>query len=89
MTRTLYITWVKQGTIQWEKWYTERYGNKLQKLPSMDDHISFANFDLKNNQCSTIKKQADNLVIQDIPEEKLRLAVSIIAYHGFSILDIK
>ena len=55
----------------------------------MNDHVSFANFDLKNNQCSTIIKEADSLIIRDIPEEKLRLAASLLAYHGFSILDIK
>ena len=85
---TLQIAWVKQGTIKWEEWYVERHGKRLEKMPVLKDHVSFANYDLQLNNCPTIVLGEDKLEIQDVPEGKLGPVARILEYHGFRILGV-
>ena len=45
----LYLAWEKQGKVHWDEEWIKQNGPVRQRIPGLDDHISFANFDLKNN----------------------------------------
>jgi hypothetical protein len=83
--QTLNIVWTKQGTINWEDWWVKGQGHKLDKIPGLKDHISFADFDLKRNGCPLITVTDDGLEIRDISADKLETVERIIHYHGFSL----
>lgn len=84
---TLRVEWVKQGEIKWEKWYVEKKGYLIDKIPGLKDHISFANFDLKKNGCPPIVVDGKTLEVQDVPSHKLRIATQVLTYHGFKIIE--
>lgn len=83
--QTLNIVWTKQGTIKWEEWWVDGHGHKLDRIPGLKDHISFANFDLNQLGCPSISVTEEGLEIRDIPDEKLDTVERIIHYHGFSL----
>lgn len=85
--QTLKLVWVKQGTIRWENWWIEQNGHKLETIPGLLDHISFANFDLQHNGCPLIIIDDSCLEIRNIPDDKIDLIKGIIYYHGFSLRD--
>ncbi len=84
----LKIEWIQQGNIEWEDWYTEENGRHLKKSPKRDEHISFANYDLKNKNLPCIKvAKDDSLYIELIYWQYYFLVRDILAYHGFEITE--
>lgn len=51
----LYLSWMRQGKVRWEEYWLESNGPVRQSIPSLDDHISFANFDLRQNSLAQIE----------------------------------
>jgi hypothetical protein len=86
--KTVELVWTRQGNIKWENWWVEQHGHTRTKIPGREDHISFANVDLKHNRCPTIVLQGECLIIQNIPERRLPVVKQIIEYHGFEIVSV-
>lgn len=86
--KTLLLAWTKQGTIQWENWYTQQHGQHLQSIPGLKDHVSFANYDLQQNNCPALVMENERLEIRNVPPQKLHIIQQIIEYHGFKILFV-
>lgn len=85
MAYKLKIIWKRQGDIQWEEWWVQKYGQKRTKIPDLKDHISFANFDMKRFNASIIKSE-DELFVQ--LESGFEMQVfPILLYHGFDFPD--
>jgi hypothetical protein len=86
-TRTLALAWVKQGTIHWEEWWVKRHGETLKKVPGLQNHVSFANYDLNRSGCPPVVLEDDKLEIHNVPLSKLDVVQQIIEYHGFQIVS--
>lgn len=41
------ISWVRQGDVIWNEDWVELHGHQRSKLPELQDHIGFANYDLR------------------------------------------
>ena len=85
MVKKYKITWKRQGNINWEEWWVQKYGHKRIKIPDLEDQISFANFDLKRYDASIVKSGED-LCVQ--LESGFEVQVySLLLYHGFDFID--
>jgi hypothetical protein len=84
---TLRVEWVKQGVIRWEDWYVKEKGHRIDTIPGLKEHISFANFDLKKNGCPPIVAENNILEIQDIPTNRIEKATEVLTYHGFKVIS--
>ena len=83
--------WIKRatsGTIQWEDWWVRRHGQNLKKIPTEEDQVSFANFDLTNNGYPRISRIRGELVVVGAREDSREGIEEVLAYHGFSIVRI-
>ncbi len=54
--RPLYLKWERQGKIWWNKEWLDEHGPVRQRIPDFDDHVSFANHDLKLNTLPLIQQ---------------------------------
>jgi hypothetical protein len=55
----LYLAWKRQGKVWWNDDWIEAHGPIRQRIPGLDDHISFANYDLKLNGLPQIGTTAE------------------------------
>ena len=85
MAYELKITWKRQGDIQWEEWWVQKYGQKRTKIPDLDDQINFANFDLKRFNASIIKSE-EELFVQLESGSEMQV-FPLLLYHGFDFVD--
>lgn len=53
------LQWVRQGKVAWRKDWVATYGAARSHIPSLDQHIGFANFDLERNGLPTIEKDTE------------------------------
>jgi hypothetical protein len=51
----LYLAWERQGKVHWTEDWVRQHGPIRQRIPGLEDHISFANFDLKQNDLPQIQ----------------------------------
>lgn len=56
--RPLYLSWRRQGKVWWEESWVQQYGPVRQRIPGLDDHIGFANYDLRLNSLPQIQKNS-------------------------------
>ena len=47
--RPLYFVWVRHGKIHWGEGWVEQRGPVRSRIPGLDDHVSFINHDLRQN----------------------------------------
>jgi hypothetical protein len=52
------LQWVRQGKVAWREDWVGRYGASRTHIPTLDEHIGFANFDLQRNDLPTMVKDA-------------------------------
>ena len=88
--KTVRIKWSTQGRVFFNDTFIGRFFRKRRtRIPDLDDHISFADFDLKAAGLPQITVKPDKqLVIVSIHSDKLPLLKKILAYHGFDIVEI-
>lgn len=55
----LYLIWKRQGKVWWDEEWMEDRGPVRQRIPDLDDHISFANYDLKLNDLPLIETTSE------------------------------
>lgn len=53
------LSWTSQGKIWWNEDWLRLHGPVRERIPGFDDHISFANFDLRHNKLPQIELAAD------------------------------
>lgn len=53
--RPLYLSWTNQGKIWWNEDWLNIHGPVRERIPGFDDHVSFANFDLRQNKLPQIE----------------------------------
>lgn len=51
----LYLSWTSQGKIWWNENWLRVHGPVRERIPGFDDHVSFANFDLRLNKLPRIE----------------------------------
>ncbi len=56
------IMWKRRGNVHWDDWWFESEGPVRSHVPNLDNHISFANFDLAR-YCpgAAIRRRQDGL----------------------------
>jgi len=82
---TLGVIWVKQGKKQWEDWWVQRHGQRLEQMPGLKDHIGFANYDLQQNGFARLTVMESGLELRDVSPSLIPKAVQILRYHGFEV----
>jgi len=87
--KNLTITWTTQGETTWEDWWVKQYGRTRTKMPSKEDYLSFANYDLQKNGCSKIIEKDGKLEIHKVSGEQMPTVTTILYYHGFEIVSIE
>ena len=85
MFHRLKIIWKRQGDVKWEDWWVEKYDRKRARVPDINDHISFANFDLKNYH-ARIFEEGSNLFVELLLGTETSVKM-VLSYHGFEIID--
>lgn len=83
------VIWTAQGDVRWEPWWVERYGHTRSRIPDLEDHLSFVNFDLSRNGYRTVTRdERGRLVINERPSLH-QLGVPsielILEKHGFRL----
>src|SRR6476646_1876136 len=64
----LRVIWERQGEVRWESDWTGRYGHTRSHVPGLDEHLGFANYDLKRNGLPEIQKSPEgDLLIEFDP----------------------
>ena len=79
------IEWREQGQIDWELWWVLRHGYTRTETPNLENHISFANFELKHYN-SMIIKENKMLIIEYHQAQEGKIKI-ILKKHGFYIKD--
>lgn len=51
----LNLQWQRQGRIWWNQHWLESHGPTRERIPGFDDHVSFANYDLRLNSLPQIQ----------------------------------
>ena len=87
--RSMTITWERDGNIEWEEWWVQNHGHNRSKLPGLNDHIGYANYDLAANNCPKITTISGKLVVSHIPIISLQVVEEILHYHGFRIISVE
>ena len=78
------VEWVREGEVMWSQGWVERNGQTRSHIPGLDDHISFANYDLQRKGYPSVEKTTDgSLVIDVTPLTDRGVLSEIIGYHGF------
>lgn len=54
----LYLSWTSQGKIWWSEDWLRIHGPVRERIPGFDDHVSFANFDLRQNKLPQVELSA-------------------------------
>ncbi len=89
VNKTLQVVWVRQGEVNWELPWVRIFGYKRFRKPEFEDHIGFANFDLKRAGFPIIVEKGDVLEIPNVSPGQIESVKSIISFHGFEISGIK
>lgn len=55
----LYLSWTSHGKIWWSVDWLRVHGPVRERIPGFDDHVSFANFDLRQNKLPQIELATD------------------------------
>lgn len=80
------VRWVRQGTPQWEQQWVSRRGRTRTHEPTKAEHISFANYDLRDAGLGPlVPGDGDELSLEIDPEQEA-MAGSILKRHGFEIV---
>jgi hypothetical protein len=80
------IVWARQGTVQWEEWWVRQHGPSRSHVPSMEEHVGFANFDLERNGLPRILRGSNGDFYLDLPNDlHASGAKRVIEYHGFEL----
>ena len=80
------LRWVSQGETVWEDWWVASHGKTKTQIPSEDDHVSFANYDLRGAGLSEIYWRGRMRAIS-LAGDELPLAVAILKRHGFIVVE--
>lgn len=58
MIDRLDLVWLRQGEVRWQQNWIDQYGHTRTHIPNLEEHISFANFDLRRAGLPTIQGNA-------------------------------
>jgi hypothetical protein len=79
------VQWIRQGNIQWEAWWVNRYGyTRNPEPPGLKAHVGFANEDLRRNGLPQLRA-LDGTLFADVPDARIPGFREVIGYHGFRI----
>lgn len=59
VTQSIQVEWAQQGDVNWESSWIARHGHERTHTPGEDEHIGFANYDLRLNDLPQITRAAD------------------------------
>ncbi|GHJ47442.1 hypothetical protein Cs7R123_47840 [Catellatospora sp. TT07R-123] len=92
-----WLQWQQYGQIDWSAWWVERHGRTRSRVPTLLDHVGFANYDLRELGLPIIETDGTGRFFIDLnptstiislTDEALRERISaVIARHGFSPAD--
>jgi hypothetical protein len=87
---TYEVTWARQGTVRWEKWWLDERGPWRTHIPGFEEHVGFANFDLGRNGLPELRVTANGALAIDLDSQhqlnELREnAAEILNWHGFKL----
>lgn len=54
------LAWVRQGVVLWEDTWVERHGRTRSHEPSLEEHVGFANHDLRLHSLPEITRGSDS-----------------------------
>lgn len=83
------VAWKRQGTVTWEPGFEQTRS----RIPGLDDHIGFANYDLRYGGLPEIHKDPSGDLFIDLPiglahdNSMRRKIVSILSEHGFELAE--
>jgi hypothetical protein len=81
----LYLAWRRQGKLWWNEEWIQANGPVRQRIPGLEDHISFANFDLRQNGDPQIAMTSEGrpfvMCIPLMSEDDLRRVSSLAIAH--------
>lgn len=84
---TQVVLWTRAGQTQWGAGWVERYGQTKSHEPGEDEHIGFANFDLRGNGLPELRRSGRQIVVLLHDLQEARRVLEIIRYHGFEYSD--
>jgi hypothetical protein len=65
--RPFYLRWHRQGKIDWNSDWVDRYGPTRSSIPGLDEHVSFANYDLRLNRLPEIETAPEGRLFVQCP----------------------
>lgn len=85
------VVWKRQGSVRWERDWVEAHGQSRSHIPGLEEHMSFANFDLNQAGYNKIYRDAKGALKIELPDYFIsigpRSAVQqILANHGFELM---
>jgi hypothetical protein len=83
----LKIIWARQGNAKLENWWVEQHGSPTAPKSGLEDHISFANFDLQQSGCPRIMRTGTGLQLLGVRSSRVQTAMQILNYHGFEVIS--
>jgi hypothetical protein len=76
------VVWARQGTPVWEQWWVQSRGKTRSHEPTRDEHVSFANYDLRRFGLPDLQVRDGRLFI-DTGQGNDAAIAQVIAQHGF------
>lgn len=83
------VVWKRQGNVTWEAGFERERSH----IPGRDEHLSFANYDLKDSGLPGISVDPSGSLFMELPvlfahDNKVRFKIaSILNEHGFEIQE--
>ena len=73
MIHQVFVYWAKQGKVKWSDDWVDARGYSRSHIPGLDEHLGFANYDLRLNGLPEIQRNR---------EGRLYLNVDLVAVSG-------
>lgn len=81
------LVWKRPGQTQWGQGWVEQYGRTKTHEPGEEEHIGFANHDLRHNGLPILRREGRDLVVSVADDAEAMRVLRIVRYHGFEFED--
>jgi hypothetical protein len=61
------VEWSRQGRVHWEQHWLDEHGPVRSRIPDLNDHMSFVNYDLRHNGHREVTEDDAGLLWLEIP----------------------
>ncbi len=93
------VEWIAQGSVVWEDWWTREKGHTRSQMPDLDNHISFAQYDLHEAGLPSLERSSQGNLYMSLSDSvdvssgaraagdhpSLARVAAVLAAHGFKV----